>query len=56
MCGSKHTPWLVIGGEATLLTILGVLARHADHWSLLVLAVFLDAVIVVWWLEQVGAP
>ena len=45
-----------MGGVATLLTILGVLARHDDYGSLLVLAVFLDAVIAVWWLEHVGAP
>ena len=42
-------------GAAALLTILGVLARHDDNWTLLLFAILLDAVIAVWWIEQVGA-
>ena len=53
---SKHAPWLVMWGAAALLTILGVLARHDDNWTLLLFAILLDAVIAVWWIEQVGAP
>jgi len=42
-------------GAAALLTILGVLTRDDDRWTML-FAILLDAVIAVWWIEQVGAP
>jgi len=56
MWRSKHAEWLSMWGAAALLTILGVLTRHDDNWELLLFAIFVDAVIAVWWLEQVGAP
>ena len=43
-------------GAAALLTILGVLARHGDNRELLLFAIFVDAVVAVWWLEHIGAP
>jgi hypothetical protein len=55
MWRSKHMPWVVMWGAAALLTILGVLTRDDDSWTLL-FAILLDAVIAVWWIEQVGAP
>ena len=47
-------PWVVMWGAAALLTILGVLTRDDDSWTLL-FAILLDAVIAVWWIEQDGA-